>query len=103
MLIVDDPFTSEATRAARNLDRVSRCRKPPSSTHSISCSFTPKSCVSSKALEKIIARATGGQVMINADTVLKTIRLTEKSNKLSSNYGQYTFEVLSFGHQVHCT
>jgi len=31
--------------------------------------------------------------MINADTVLKHIRLTEKSNKLSSNYGQYTFEV----------
>jgi len=31
--------------------------------------------------------------MINADTVLKTIRLTEKSNQLSSNYGQYTFEV----------
>ena len=31
--------------------------------------------------------------MINADQVLKTIRLTEKSNQLSSNYGQYTFEV----------
>lgn len=31
--------------------------------------------------------------MINPDQVLKTIRLTEKSNKLSSNYGQYTFEV----------
>ncbi len=31
--------------------------------------------------------------MISADKVLKTIRLTEKSNKLSSNYGQYTFEV----------
>ena len=31
--------------------------------------------------------------MINADQILKTIRLTEKSNKLSSNYGQYTFEV----------
>jgi large subunit ribosomal protein L23 len=31
--------------------------------------------------------------MINADTVLKHIRLTEKSNKLSSNYGQYTFDV----------
>lgn len=31
--------------------------------------------------------------MINADQVLKSIRLTEKSNKLSSNYGQYTFEV----------
>ena len=31
--------------------------------------------------------------MINADKVLKHIRLTEKSNKLSSNYGQYTFDV----------
>ncbi len=31
--------------------------------------------------------------MINADKILKNIRLTEKSNKLSSNYGQYTFEV----------
>jgi large subunit ribosomal protein L23 len=31
--------------------------------------------------------------MINAAKILKTIRLTEKSNKLSSNYGQYTFEV----------
>ena len=31
--------------------------------------------------------------MISADKILKTIRMTEKSNKLSSNYGQYTFEV----------
>lgn len=31
--------------------------------------------------------------MINAAQILKTMRLTEKSNKLSSNYGQYTFEV----------
>ena len=31
--------------------------------------------------------------MINAEQILKTIRLTEKSNKLSSNYGKYTFEV----------
>ena len=31
--------------------------------------------------------------MINAEQILKTMRLTEKSNKLSSNYGQYTFEV----------
>ena len=31
--------------------------------------------------------------MINAAQVIKTIRMTEKSNKLSSNYGQYTFEV----------
>jgi large subunit ribosomal protein L23 len=31
--------------------------------------------------------------MIKADTILKNLRLTEKSNQLSSNYGQYTFEV----------
>jgi len=31
--------------------------------------------------------------MISADKILKHLRLTEKSNQLSSNYGQYTFEV----------
>ena len=31
--------------------------------------------------------------MINPDKVIKTIRMTEKSNKLYSNYGQYTFDV----------
>ena len=31
--------------------------------------------------------------MINAEHVLKHLRLTEKSNKLSANYSQYTFEV----------
>ena len=31
--------------------------------------------------------------MISADQVLKNMRLTEKASKLSSNYGQYTFEV----------
>lgn len=30
---------------------------------------------------------------MQADNILKLVRLTEKSNKLSSNYGQYTFEV----------
>lgn len=30
---------------------------------------------------------------MNADKVLKLVRLTEKSNKLSSELGQYTFEV----------
>ncbi|MBI2498187.1 MAG: 50S ribosomal protein L23 [Opitutae bacterium] len=30
---------------------------------------------------------------MNPAQVIKTIRMTEKSNKLSSNYGQYTFEV----------
>jgi large subunit ribosomal protein L23 len=33
--------------------------------------------------------------MIQPDKVLKLMRLTEKSNKLSSEYGQYTFEVAS--------
>lgn len=31
--------------------------------------------------------------MIHPDTVLKTLRLTEKSNRASSELGQYTFEV----------
>lgn len=30
-----------------------------------------------------------------ADQVLKTLRLTEKSNKQSAEYGQYTFEVFA--------
>ena len=30
---------------------------------------------------------------MNADNVLKLVRLTEKSNKLSAELGQYTFEV----------
>lgn len=32
---------------------------------------------------------------MNADQVLKLVRLTEKSNKLSAELGQYTFEVSS--------
>lgn len=31
--------------------------------------------------------------MINPDQVIKTMRLTEKSNQLSANFGQYTFDV----------
>ena len=31
--------------------------------------------------------------MKHADQVLKTIRLSEKSNQLSAEFGQYTFEV----------
>ena len=31
--------------------------------------------------------------MKSPDQVLKLVRLTEKSNKLSSSFGQYTFEV----------
>lgn len=33
--------------------------------------------------------------MKTPDQVIKTLRLTEKSNQLSSNFGQYTFEVFS--------
>ena len=33
--------------------------------------------------------------MNSPDQVIKTLRLTEKSNNLSSNYGQYTFEVFA--------
>ena len=32
---------------------------------------------------------------MNADKILKLVRLTEKSNKLSAELGQYTFEVAS--------
>ena len=32
---------------------------------------------------------------MNSGNVLKLVRLTEKSNKLSSELGQYTFEVFS--------
>lgn len=32
---------------------------------------------------------------MNADKVLKTVRLTEKANLLSAEFGQYTFEVFS--------
>lgn len=33
--------------------------------------------------------------MKTPDQVIKNLRLTEKSNQLSSNFGQYTFEVFS--------
>lgn len=33
--------------------------------------------------------------MNSPDQVIKTLRLTEKSNLLSSTYGQYTFEVFA--------
>ena len=33
---------------------------------------------------------------MNADKVLKLVRLSEKSNKLSSMLGQYTFEVARY-------
>lgn len=59
VLIVDAPFTTEATRAARNLDRVTLQEAAKLNTLDL-CTFT-KIVVSSKALEKIIARTNGGQ------------------------------------------
>jgi len=59
VLIVDDPFTTEATRAARNLERVTLQEASKLNTLDL-CTFT-KIVMSSKALEKIIARATGAQ------------------------------------------
>ena len=36
---------------------------------------------------------------MNADRVLKQMLLTEKSNKLSSELGQYTFEVFKYANK----
>lgn len=36
---------------------------------------------------------------MNASHVLKLVRLTEKSNKLSSELGQYTFEVFKYANK----
>ena len=36
---------------------------------------------------------------MNASKVLKLVRLTEKSNKLSSELGQYTFEVFRYANK----
>jgi large subunit ribosomal protein L4 len=59
VLIVDDPFTSEATRAARNLARVTL--QVASKLNTLDLVTYSWIVVSSKALEKIIARATGAQ------------------------------------------
>jgi len=59
VLIVDAPFTAEASRAARNLDRVTLQEASKLNTLDL-CTFT-KIVMSSKALETIIARATGAQ------------------------------------------
>ena len=37
---------------------------------------------------------------MNADKVLKFVRLSEKSNKLSSLLGQYTFEVFKDANSI---
>ncbi len=59
VLVVDDPFTVEATRAARNLGRVTLQAASKLNTLDL-CTFT-KIVMSAKALEKVIARATGDQ------------------------------------------
>ncbi len=59
VLVVDDNFSPEAARAARNLDRVTLQEATKLNTLDL-CTFT-KIVMSAKALEKVIARATGGQ------------------------------------------
>ena len=59
VLIVDAPFTSEASRAARNLARVSL--QDASKLNTLDLVTYSWIVVSSKALEQIIARANGGQ------------------------------------------
>lgn len=59
VLIVDAPFTSEASRAARNLARVTL--QEAAKLNTLDLVQYGKIVVSSKALETIIARANGGQ------------------------------------------
>ena len=59
VLIVDDPFTGEATRAARNLARVTL--QEASKLNTLDLVKYTWIVVSSKALEKIIVRANGAQ------------------------------------------
>ncbi len=59
VLLVDAPFTAEASRAARNLDRVSTTEAAKLNT--LDLVQYSKIVVSTKALETILARANGGQ------------------------------------------
>ncbi len=59
VLLVDAPFTTEATRAARNLDRVTL--QVASKLNTLDLVQYTRIVVSSLALEQIIARTTGGQ------------------------------------------
>ena len=59
VLIVDAPFTVEASRATRNLARVTL--QEAAKLNTLDLVQYSKIVVSSKALEKIIARANGGQ------------------------------------------
>lgn len=59
VLIVDDPFSADARRAARNLGRVTMQEAASLNTLDL-CTYT-KIVVSTKALEKILTRAKGGK------------------------------------------
>jgi large subunit ribosomal protein L4 len=59
VLIVDAPFSSEANRAARNLARVTL--QEAAKLNTLDLVQYAKIVVSTKALEKIIARTNGGQ------------------------------------------
>ncbi len=59
VLLVDAPFSAEASRAARNLDRVSTTEAAKLNT--LDLVQYSKIVVSTKAIEAIIARANGGQ------------------------------------------
>ncbi|MBP6863951.1 MAG: 50S ribosomal protein L4 [Candidatus Didemnitutus sp.] len=59
VLLVDAPFSAEASRAAGNLDRVSL--QEAAKLNTLDLVQYAKIVVSSKALETIIARANGGQ------------------------------------------
>jgi len=59
VLLVDAPFTTQATRAARNLDRVTL--QVASKLNTLDLVQYTKIVVSSQALEQIIARTNGGQ------------------------------------------
>jgi large subunit ribosomal protein L4 len=58
VLIVDDPFAPEMRRAARNLGRITLQEAVKLNTLDL-CQYR-KIVMSTKALEKIIARATNG-------------------------------------------
>lgn len=59
VLLVDAPFTAEATRAARNLDRVTTTEAAKLNT--LDLVQYSKIVLSTKALEAVLARANGGQ------------------------------------------
>jgi large subunit ribosomal protein L4 len=59
ILVVDAPFTLEASRATRNIERVSL--QDASKLNTLDLAQYKKIIVSSAAIEKIIARVNGGK------------------------------------------